>query len=71
VLHFPFLLFLRAWLVPPQRWQPDAAHLAFGIVIGVVTLGFAWLASLFTEHRTRVARQWMRNVIPAFGSQSR
>jgi len=71
VLHFPFLLFLRAWLVPQQRWQPDAAHLALGVVIGVVTLSFAWLVSLFTENKTRVARQWMRNAIPAFDSQSR
>ena len=27
VLHFPFLLFLRAWFVPQQRWQPTALHL--------------------------------------------
>ena len=71
VLHFPFLLLLRAWLVPQQRWQPDAVHLVFGVVIGLVTLGFAWLVSLFTENRTRVARQWMRNAVPAFDSQSR
>ncbi len=71
VLHFPFLLILRAWIVPPQRWQPDMAHLALGIVIGVATLGFAWLVSLFTENKTRVARQWMRNIIPDFDRQSR
>jgi len=63
VLHFPFLLFLRAWLVPPQRWQPDAAHLASGVSIGVATLGFAWLVSLFTENKTRAARQWIRNAL--------
>ncbi len=70
VLHFPFLLFLRAWIVPAQRWQPDAAHLALGVVIGVATLGFAWLVSLFTENKTRVARQWMRHVVPVLDSQS-
>jgi peptidoglycan/LPS O-acetylase OafA/YrhL len=70
VLHFPFLLFLRAWIVPPQRWQPDAAHLALGVVIGVATLGFAWLVSLFTENKTRVARQWMRHVVPVADSES-
>jgi peptidoglycan/LPS O-acetylase OafA/YrhL len=70
VLHFPFLLFLRAWIVSSQRWQPDAVHLAFGLVIGVVTLGFAWLVSLFTENKTRVVRQWMRNGVPVFDSQS-
>jgi peptidoglycan/LPS O-acetylase OafA/YrhL len=70
VLHFPFLLFLRAWLAPLQRWQPDAAHLPHGVLIGVVTLSFAWLVSLLTENKTRVARQWMRNVIPALDSRS-
>jgi len=71
VLHFPFLLILRAWIVPPQRWQPDAAHLALSVVTGMATLGFAWLVSLFTENKTRVARQWMRNVVPVLDRQSR
>jgi peptidoglycan/LPS O-acetylase OafA/YrhL len=70
VLHFPFLLFLRAWMDPMQRWQPDAAHLSRGVLIGVATLFFAWLVSLSTEDKTRVARQWMRNVIPALDSRS-
>ena len=70
VLHFPLLLFLRAWIVPPQRWQPDAAHLVSGVLIGAATLGFAWFVSTFTESKTRVARQWMRNVIPVLDSRS-
>ncbi len=65
VLHFPLLLFLRAWLVPPQRWEPDAIHLFGGLLVGTVTLGFAWLVSTFTESKTRVVRQWMRSVVPA------
>lgn len=60
VLHFPFLLFLRAWFVPPQRWPPDSVHLLGGLLVGAVTLGFAWLVSTFTESKTRVIRQWMR-----------
>jgi peptidoglycan/LPS O-acetylase OafA/YrhL len=71
VLHFPLLVFLRAWMAPPQRWQPDSAHVVRGLAIGVATLAFAWFASLFTENKTRVARQWMRKVIPAFDSRSR
>jgi peptidoglycan/LPS O-acetylase OafA/YrhL len=70
VLHFPLLLFLRAWLVPLQRWQPDAAHLARGAAIGVATLAFAWLVSLFTENKTRAVRGWMRNAIPRLDSAS-
>lgn len=71
VLHFPLLLFIRAWMAPPPRWQPDSAHLARGLVIGSATLGFAWFVSLFTENKTRVVRQWMRNVVPALDSRSR
>jgi peptidoglycan/LPS O-acetylase OafA/YrhL len=68
VLHFPLLLFLRAWMVPLQRWQPDAAHVARGLAIGVATLAFAWLVSLVTENKTRAVRNWMKNVIPRIDS---
>lgn len=64
VLHFPLLLFLRAWWVPPQRWPPDAKHLAYGTIVGAIMLSFAWLMSTFTESKTHIARQWMRAVIP-------
>jgi peptidoglycan/LPS O-acetylase OafA/YrhL len=64
VLHFPLLLFLRAWTVPSQRWQPDGLHLLFGSLVGVVVLVFAWTVSLFTENKTRVARRWVRKQLP-------
>jgi peptidoglycan/LPS O-acetylase OafA/YrhL len=70
VLHFPLLLLLRAWMVPPQRWQPDVTHLCCGAIVGAVTISFAWLMSIFTENKTRVARLWMRNVIPRFDGRS-
>ena len=60
VLHFPLLLFLRAWIVPSQRWHPDGVHLFYGSLIGVAVLVFAWTISLFTENKTRVARHWIR-----------
>jgi peptidoglycan/LPS O-acetylase OafA/YrhL len=66
VLHFPLLLLLRAWIVPPPRWQPDVRHLGYGAIVGAVTISFAWFVSIFTENKTRVARQLMRNVIPRF-----
>jgi peptidoglycan/LPS O-acetylase OafA/YrhL len=69
VLHFPLLLFLRAWLVPAQRWEPNPAHLGYGVAIGVAVLGFAWLVSIFTEGKTRIARQWMRNFLPRLYSR--
>lgn len=70
VLHFPLLLFLRAWVAAPQRWQPDVTHLSYGAIIGAVTITFAWFVSTFTENKTGVARHWMREVIPRLDSQS-
>jgi peptidoglycan/LPS O-acetylase OafA/YrhL len=63
VLHFPLLLFLRAWLVPVQRWQPNAANCALAILIGVLVLSFAWFVSRFTENKTHVARNWVRRTL--------
>jgi peptidoglycan/LPS O-acetylase OafA/YrhL len=56
VLHFPLLLFLRAWLSPRERWQPDAAHLIYGLAIGFTALLFSWLVALGTEYQTGAAR---------------
>lgn len=63
VLHFPLLLFLRAWIAPRNIWQPDMAHLFYGVVLGVAVLAFAWLVALFTEKRTHVVRNWLRSAI--------
>ena len=63
VLHFPAVLFLRAWLAP-YRWRPDSWHFAFLIAIGVGVLVFAWLVSLVTENKTSALRRWMKAVIP-------
>lgn len=71
VLHFPFLLFMKAWIAPSQRWQPTAAHLSDGVVIGAIVLGFAWLVSLLTEKKTRVARKWMTDIVSHFDDTPR
>lgn len=62
VLHFPLLVFLRAWLVPREKWQPDAKHLIFAATIGLLVLVFAWLVSTFTENQTRAVRNWIRRL---------
>src|SRR2546426_427670 len=67
VLHFPLLLFLRAWIVPLQRWQPDGKHLLCGSLIGAVVIGFIWVVSLITENKTSVARNWVRSMLPVTG----
>ena len=56
VLHFPFVLFFRTWLVPVERWYPTPAHLLCAASIGMGSLVFAWLVSLVTEAKTDVAR---------------
>jgi peptidoglycan/LPS O-acetylase OafA/YrhL len=68
VLHFPLLLFLRARIAPLAKWQPDAAHLVYGIFIGIFALGFAWLVSTVTEDKTATVRGWMKRVLPQYGS---
>lgn len=64
VLHFPAVLFLRAWLAP-YRWRPDFWHFVFLIAIGAGVLVFAWLVSLLTEDKTSALRRWMKGVIPS------
>jgi peptidoglycan/LPS O-acetylase OafA/YrhL len=63
VLHFPFLLFLRARVTPGNRWAPDATHLIYGFLIGAATLGFAWMVSVFTENKTSIVRKWVAGAI--------
>ncbi len=71
VLHFPLLLFLRAWTTPKNRWQPDTAHLFYGLILGVAVLAFAGIVAFLTEKRTHVVRNWMRNAIapPSHGAE--
>jgi peptidoglycan/LPS O-acetylase OafA/YrhL len=70
VLHFPLLLFVRAWLVPSLRWQPNIPHLFCGLMIGTVTLLFAWSVSIFTEKKTATVRAWMDSVVPRYSKAS-
>lgn len=63
VLHFPLLLFLRAWLAPARRWQPDLSHALRGTLIGTAVLAFAWAVSLVTENQTHVVRNWAKKTI--------
>lgn len=63
VLHFPFLLFLRACFVPEARWQPTPLHLLQAALAGAVCLLFAWLVSLFTERKTSEARKLVKRFV--------
>ncbi len=66
VLHFPLLLFLRAWIVPPQRWQPTPAHLLLAAGVAILCLFFAWAVSLVTERKTSEARKWVKRFAARF-----
>jgi peptidoglycan/LPS O-acetylase OafA/YrhL len=63
VLHFPLLLFLRASLVPPERWQPTMPHLLLAALVAAASLIFAWVVSLFTERKTTAARKWVNRLV--------
>ncbi|HWY09101.1 MAG TPA: acyltransferase [Candidatus Acidoferrales bacterium] len=63
VLHFPFLLFFRSWLVPTERWQPTPIHLLCAASVGAGSLLFAWLVSHVTEAKTDVARKWVNRLL--------
>jgi peptidoglycan/LPS O-acetylase OafA/YrhL len=63
VLHFPFLLFFRAWLVPPERWQPTLTRLLCAVSVGAGSLLYAWLVSRVTEAKTDVARKWVNHLL--------
>jgi peptidoglycan/LPS O-acetylase OafA/YrhL len=61
VLHFPFLLFLRAWIPPSEGWQPNPLNIVLAVMVGSAVLCFAWMVSLFTEKKTRFVQEWFRN----------
>jgi len=57
LVHFPALLLLRGLLDPQGNWQPDLLHLAYGLAIAALILGFAYLVAEFTEGRTAAVRR--------------
>jgi peptidoglycan/LPS O-acetylase OafA/YrhL len=63
VLHFPFLLFFRAWLVPTDRWQPTPLHLFSAACVGAACLLYAWLVSRVTEAKTDLARKRVNRLL--------
>jgi len=63
VLHFPFVLFLRAWIVPTDRWQPRGEHLLTAALAALLTLAYAWCISLVTEKKTGAVRRWIRSLV--------
>jgi peptidoglycan/LPS O-acetylase OafA/YrhL len=69
VLHFPLLLFLRGWLCPSARWEPDPIHLTYGLFIGTLVISFCWVVSIFTEGKTTILRDRLKTHIGSFGER--
>jgi peptidoglycan/LPS O-acetylase OafA/YrhL len=64
LVHFPFLVFIHAMLYArnPEKWQPHASTLSFGLALLFVTLAYAWLISFFTERQTNHVRRWIEHL---------
>ncbi len=68
VLHFPFLLLIRAKWLPTSRWQPDGVHLLWGAGIAAGALLYAYAISLVTEGKTSAVRSYVRRYFAASGA---
>jgi peptidoglycan/LPS O-acetylase OafA/YrhL len=59
LVHFPILLFLRAWLQPRGRLQPNPSSVMVGLALFACALGIALVFAHFTERRTNAVRSWV------------
>ena len=61
-VHLPFLLFLRALLIPTQeRWSPDLRHRTVCCLISLVALTYAYGIAAVSELKTNSLRGWIEN----------
>ena len=65
VVHLPLILLVSALLLHAARWKPDAAHLALGGALLLLTLAYAFLVGSLTEFRTDKVRRWIERRVPA------
>jgi peptidoglycan/LPS O-acetylase OafA/YrhL len=64
VVHFPLLLLLASIVVVNGRWQPTGPHIAMGLCILALTLGYAYLIAALTEFHTGSVRAWVERWRP-------
>jgi len=57
LVHLPFLIFLRAWLLPSSRWQPNSLHLCLAAIVLFAVFLYAFFLSRITEAKTDNLRQ--------------
>jgi peptidoglycan/LPS O-acetylase OafA/YrhL len=63
ILHFPFLLFLRAVCLPLGRWQPSGAHVLLGLCLSLTPVLYAYGVARFTELKTTVVRARLQDFV--------
>jgi peptidoglycan/LPS O-acetylase OafA/YrhL len=63
VIHVPILALAAALTLGGSRWVPDAAHLAIGTGILLLTAGFAFIVARVTEFHTEEVRQSVEKLL--------
>jgi peptidoglycan/LPS O-acetylase OafA/YrhL len=64
LVHNPILVFLAVYSGDDSFWQPDVAHVAKGLALLAVIVGYSWLIWLVTEARTDSVRRWVERALP-------
>ena len=59
VLHMPFLVFVRAFLLPDAPWSPDIVHMGVAAILTIIALGYAVVIAGMAEARTDHVRDWI------------
>ena len=67
LVHLPLLVFLKATLLPRDRWIVDARSILIGAAILASLLGYAWIVSKFTEANTASARNYLMSAFERIG----
>jgi peptidoglycan/LPS O-acetylase OafA/YrhL len=57
--HYPLLVFLAAWFIERERWQPNTGSMFRGFAIFGVTMLYAYGVSRLTEAHTGKVRRWL------------
>lgn len=57
VVHMPFLIFVRALLLPEEPWQPSLLHVGYAIAITVLAIAYSMYVSRHTEAKTSQVRE--------------
>jgi peptidoglycan/LPS O-acetylase OafA/YrhL len=57
--HYPLLVFLAAWFIHRERWQPSTGSIFKGFAIVGATTLYAYGVSRLTEAHTDKVRRWL------------